>query len=211
MAEPVIRQIHQAFSQLVLDAERKPGSQAIIFDKRAPLPARFSTLESFRSQTRLHPVFKAFLLQERFPREFTQFKQTFIDIFPTVEDVVVDAPKRLGSKGELDMSFKLKERGVANGFQAAAIASGMNRVLHHLVDVMLAPAGTVVLIDEFENSLGVDCMGPLTQFILSRAHELQFIITSHNPSFIHSIPKNHWKLVQRKGNTVRVTPVTEPG
>ena len=63
--------------------------------------------------------------------------------------------------------------------------------------------------DEFENSLGVNCMGPLTDFILSRANDLQFIITSHHPYIINNIPKSYWKIVRRKGSAVRVTPASE--
>ncbi|KFA90838.1 hypothetical protein Q664_25995 [Archangium violaceum Cb vi76] len=107
------------------------------------------------------------------------------------------------------LSFKLKEHGVPKWIRAEDISSGMARTLNHLVDLMLAPAGTVVLIDEFENSLGVNCMGPLTDFILSRANDLQFVITSHHPYIINNIPKSHWKLVRRKGSTVRVTPASE--
>jgi predicted ATPase len=85
----------------------------------------------------------------------------------------------------------------------------MLRALGLLVDLTLAPPGTLVLLDEFENSLGVNCMGPLTDFMLSRTSELQFIITSHHPYIINNIPMAHWKLVQRRGGTVHVTPASE--
>ncbi|MCY1083475.1 AAA family ATPase [Archangium lansingense] len=209
--EPSIHHLRQAFAEYFSSAMGAQGSTEIVNTTPGPVAKGFPTLESFRGLTGLHPVVKAFILQEGSAERFERFKQLFIDIFPTVEDVRVDrrATMGLGRRIREYLSFKLKERGVPTWIEARDISSGMARTLNHLVDLMLAPAGTVFLIDEFENSLGVNCMGPLTDFILSRADDLQFIITSHHPYIINNIPKSYWKLVRRKGSTVRVTPASE--
>jgi predicted ATPase len=156
---------------------------------------------------------KAFFLQERFPAQFEHLKKLFIEIFPSVEDVVVTKTSlgnpQSGADLRIYLDFELKERGVSSRFRSSDLSSGMYRTLTHLIELWLAPAGSIVLIDEFENSLGVNCMGPLTEFIQSRASELQFIITSHHPYIINKIPKSHWKVVRRKGSVVTVTPASE--
>jgi predicted ATPase len=71
--------------------------------------------------------------------------------------------------------------------------------------VSTAPAGSVIVIDEFENSLGINCMPELTDFILDKAIERQFILTSHHPYIIHNIPWNKWQIVSRHDSDVKVT------
>jgi predicted ATPase len=207
--EPSIQGLRRGFAEHFLGMLEEPGVRTSVLNPELRLK-RYPTLESLRSHAGLHPVLKAFALQENFPAQFDRVKQLFIDIFPSVEDVVVDRRDPQGSTLiRALLSFKLKERGVPSWIEASDISSGMARTLVHLVNLTVAPAGTVVLIDEFENSLGVNCMGPLTDFILSRANDLQFIITSHHPYIINNIPKSYWKIVRRKGSTVRVTPASE--
>ena len=161
----------------------------------------------------LSPPLKAFLLQNQHPELFDQLTDAFIEIFPSVEDIRVEvASPSIGSTAqaqERQFQFSIKERGVEQWVHADTISSGMVRTLSHLVDLLLVLKDSVVLIDEFENSLGVNCMGPLTDVILSRAPDLQFIITSHHPYIINKIPKKYWKLVRRHGSVVQVTPSSE--
>lgn len=210
--EPSIERLRQAFAERFLSATEVRSTTQVVVDARGLAKRLSSTLEVLRNFVGLHPVIKAFVLQEGFAEQFKGLEQLFIDIFPSVEDVVVDRQESVSpvdGRSRDYLSFKLKERGVPSWIEAHDISSGMARTLNHLVELMLAPAGSVVLIDEFENSLGVNCMGPLTDFILSRANDLQFIITSHHPYIINNIPKAYWKIVRRKGSTVRVTPASE--
>ncbi|MFP2928189.1 AAA family ATPase [Pyxidicoccus sp. 3LG] len=211
--EPVIRQARQALVPRILD-EQSPRTFDSIPERTAEaLLTRMETLDDLRGLIDPSAIVKAFVLQERFPEQFDYLKRYFIEIFPAIEDISITkmyfgVPQ--DSRGRsLLLSFELKETGVAVRIPGQELSSGMIRTLTQLIDLWLAPAGTVVLIDEFENSLGVNCMGPLTDFIQSRASELQFIITSHHPYIINKIPKDHWKVVRRKGSVVRVTPATE--
>lgn len=208
--EPTIERLRQGFAEYFL-GEQEDTDLSVPGINVESLLKRYPTSESLRGNAGLHPVLKAFVLQERDPTQFERIKQRFIDIFPSVEDVAVHQWEIEVAGGVVRawLSFDLKERGVPTWIEAGEISSGMARTLSHLVELTVAPAGTVVLIDEFENSLGVNCMGPLTDFILSRANDLQFIITSHHPYIINNIPKAYWKIVRRKGSTVRVTPASE--
>ena len=49
---------------------------------------------------------------------------------------------------------------------------------------MLWPDGSVILIDEFENSLGVNCLDEITEDVVKESRRLQFILTSHHPYII---------------------------
>ena len=69
-------------------------------------------------------------------------------------------------------------------------------------ELFLCSEGTVILIDEFENSLGINCIDTLIENLLYDNRGLQFIITSHHPYIINSIGMEHWKVVSRNGGTI---------
>jgi predicted ATPase len=124
-------------------------------------------------------------------------------MFASVEDVKASASNELDSSW-IRHELMIREKGSEVWILQPEISSGMLRALVHLIELTLAPRGSVIVIDEFENSLGINCMPQLTDFILSRASDLQFIITSHHPYVINKIPPETWKLVTRKGGCVRV-------
>jgi hypothetical protein len=205
--DPLSQHLRQTFAEKLLDDRSGSALKQLTSSMtRDSIGEDVQSLDELRNRVRWAPIIKAFILQEKFPEQFMKVKQLFLDIFPTVEDVTVSSQFIGGTRL---VAFKLKEQGVGVWILGEGISSGMIRTFIHLIELMLAPAGTVVLIDEFENSLGVNCMGPLTDFVLSRANELQFIITSHHPYIINNIPKEYWKVVHRTGSTVRVTPATE--
>lgn len=99
--------------------------------------------------------------------------------------------------------IQIKEKGVGKWVQQSRISSGMFRSLIHIGELYLSPEGTVFLIDEFENSLGINCIDELTADILQSKRQLQFILTSHHPYIINSINFNNWKLVTRNASVVK--------
>jgi AAA15 family ATPase/GTPase len=79
----------------------------------------------------------------------------------------------------------------------------MLKTLIHISELYLSPEGTVILIDEFENSLGINCIDVVTDLIRENRN-IQFILTSHHPYIINNIGMEHWKIVTRKGGVVTV-------
>ena len=75
--------------------------------------------------------------------------------------------------------------------------------LTYLIEITSAPEGSVFVVDEFENSLGINCMPQLTDFILDKSPNLQFILTSHHPYIINNIPWKTWQLVSKTNGTIR--------
>ena len=79
----------------------------------------------------------------------------------------------------------------------------MYRTLFHIAELYLCADGTIVLIDEFENSLGINCIDDITDSIVTYTGDLQFIITSHHPYIINNISLDNWKVIFRKAGVVK--------
>jgi predicted ATPase len=90
---------------------------------------------------------------------FNTIKQRFTDVFPWVEDIQF-AP--LIKNKEVEPLLQIKENGVAEWINETQISAGMLKVLFKIAALYLAPEGSVFLIDEFENSLGPNCIDELT-------------------------------------------------
>ena len=148
------------------------------------------------------PLIRAFYLQKCSPKIFNEIKELYIDVFPEVKDVRVRSERN--SDVDFLLSFEIQENGLEDWIPQEQISSGMFRTLIFLVQVISAPKESVILIDEFENSLGINCMPDLTDFILDKSSDIQFILTSHHPYIINNIPWDTWQIVSKSGNKVRV-------
>lgn len=83
------------------------------------------------------------------------------------------------------------------------ISNGMLKTIYYIVELYTMSENALVLIDEFENGLGVNCIDVLSELILYERNDLQFIITSHHPKIIGAIEKEKWKIIQRDVATVK--------
>lgn len=83
------------------------------------------------------------------------------------------------------------------------ISNGMLKTIYYIVELFTMTEDSLVLIDEFENGLGVNCIDVLSEMLLYERRDLQFIITSHHPKIINGIEKNRWKIIDRDGSLVR--------
>jgi hypothetical protein len=174
---------------------------------------RYPNLDALREARNVPSLIKAYILQGDYREEFEYIKTDYLDIFDTVKDI------KLGRLSKLDpctsqevhsvrtedwLVIGLKEEGVKGWITSPRISSGMNRTLSYLIDLALAPPETVIIIDEVENSLGVNCLPNIMDRFLRRPQGLQFILTSHHPYIIENISPTQWQIVTRKGSTVRV-------
>jgi hypothetical protein len=69
-------------------------------------------------------------------------------------------------------------------------------------DIVSLPEGAIYIIDEYENSLGVNAIDFLPQFLLDYGEKVQFLITTHHPYLINSMPIKSWRVFHRKGSRV---------
>ncbi len=147
---------------------------------------------------------KLAIVYGRNPDIFNTIKKHFIDIFPQVEDVKFEPVRESNQSPDFSFPLQIKEKGVDNWIHQSVISSGMLKTFYHICELYLMSEGSVILIDEFENSLGVNCIDVITENLLDKSRNLQYIITSHHPYIINNISMKHWKIVTRKGGTVTV-------
>ncbi|TAH17456.1 MAG: ATP-binding protein [Cytophagales bacterium] len=136
---------------------------------------------------------------------FNIIKERFVSIFPTVEDLKVEIKNKgiFSSFAQKSLDIKIKESGVDKWIELPRMSWGMVRTLKQLSELYLCAEGTVFLIDEFENSLGINCINEITNDILASRRQLQFILTSHHPYIIDAIGFDNWKLVTRNGGIIK--------
>ncbi|MCZ8040600.1 MAG: AAA family ATPase [Microcystis sp. LE17-20A] len=158
---------------------------------------------------------KLLITYQKYPDTFEIIKRKFLDIFPQVEDLKIEflEPLKLGDLFvsstpmvlfEEPPRIQIKEKNSHVWILDPNISSGMIKSLMFLATIELSAAGSVILIDEFENSLGVNCLDTLTEDLLVNYRDLQFIITSHHPYIINNISPAYWKIVTRKGGVIKV-------
>ncbi len=140
-------------------------------------------------------VFDLYLMQEFYPEQFDELRSSFCGVFPSVSDV------RVVQDGVRErFSVEIRE-GPLTWVPQTHISSGMLKTLVYLYEFDASPSGSVVVIDEFEASLGLNCLPAMTDALLDRS-DCQFIVTSHHPYVINNIPKEYWRLVERRGSAV---------
>lgn len=133
-----------------------------------------------------------------------QFKSTF----PFVEDMrIVDFSKvhpNVGMAANVPVP-QIRERDSDSWVSLSELSSGMQKVLLILTDLQIIPEGGVYLIDEYENSLGINAIDFFPEHILTLTKPIQFFITSHHPYIINRIPVRNWYVFHRNGTQVSVT------
>jgi predicted ATPase len=141
---------------------------------------------------------------------FNEIKETYIKIFSFVEDLKlgqidldVDTNNAPAFILKLDKFIKIKEHDVIDWIDERYMSSGMFRTLMQIAELYLCADGSVILIDEFENSLGINCLNEVANEIMENNRNLQFIITSHHPYIINNIPMKNWKIITRKAGVIK--------
>lgn len=160
------------------------------------------TLSEIKNLKFRSAIDKLFLIQKNDIQSFNSIKESFQDIFPLVEDIDFEIASIF--KDEVIPLLKIKEFGVNNWIKQPEISSGMYRTLSQIVTLTLADDGDVILIDEFENGLGINCIDNLADMALEPDANIQIIMTSHHPYIINAIPFNDWRIVSRTGSNVSV-------
>lgn len=125
-------------------------------------------------------------------QEILEFYQ---EIFPEVEEIsyLPDESKRYGIAIRVNNNWILQK----------GISSGMLKTLWIIIKMKMMPGNAVVLIDELENGLGVNCIESVSDFIINSRPDVQILATSHHPYIINAIPMDNWMIVQRKEKVVK--------
>ncbi len=168
-------------------------------------------LDLLRRDLSVHPFTKLYVLQQDHLELFGRIVDDFADVFLTVRALKIANYSELGVRPHLGedsmanyLAVGLREEGVERWVLHSELSSGMAKTLSFLIEAALAPKGTVLLIDELENSLGVNCLPNVAGRMLEGLDRVQYLATSHHPRVINEIPFDRWKLVTRSGSNVRV-------
>jgi len=140
---------------------------------------------------------KLFLAVEGAPEVYALILDEVRAVFPGLEALIWDKDERHR------VHFRMKERGVAETIPDVRLSAGMRKTLLTIAAVHLCAEGSVLLIDEFENSMGVNCIDILSE-MTAGTRDLQFFVTSHHPYIINNVPVSDWRIVTRRGSQVRV-------
>ncbi|NQT35121.1 ATP-binding protein [bacterium] len=150
---------------------------------------------------------KLYLLQKFFPEKYELATSLFQDVFPSIKqtrvDLVSQTPSPIKIKGSFPV-FAVKEKGVQNWLPLPELSSGMQKVLLIITDVLSFTSGCIYMIDEYENSLGVNAIDFLPDFLIDHGGSNQFFITTHHPYLINNMPMSSWLVLNRRGSNVAI-------
>jgi AAA domain, putative AbiEii toxin, Type IV TA system len=205
--EEKIKPVVDAFSHMAYLDHTAPQAGHLIyrFDK---LCKRHRSVKKIR-EADLTTYAKLAVLYEVDKTLFGRIVAQFREVFTLVEDVKF-ARVFISPFSDIP-DLRIKERGVEKWIPEKYMSSGMFRTLMHLASLALWPDESVILIDEFENSLGVNCLDEVTAEMMGQRNRLQFIVTSHHPYIINNIPWKNWKVVTRKAGTVSTVNAAQAG
>lgn len=198
--EPSVKPIYDGFRQCyTLEQDNKSFASGLLVtiykDKKI-------TAEQIKQDVYFSPLDKLCLLRENNLPEFELICKSFINIFPSVESIDFSLIEEF--KSIYSLSLRIKEKKVQTWIEHKEISSGMFRTLLQITAIVMANDGDVIMIDEFENGLGVNCINELADLIMEPEADIQVVMTSHHPYIINAIPVKNWKILTRNGCDVHV-------
>ncbi|RLC21316.1 MAG: hypothetical protein DRI57_02625 [Deltaproteobacteria bacterium] len=151
---------------------------------------------------------KLYFLSREKPEIFQILCDYYTEVFPFIEKVEIKDLKELKpymeATGMFTPVFCIKEKYVDHWIPADQLSSGMKKVLLVLTDVCIFPEEGIYLMDEYENSLGINAINFFPSFLADIETDKQFIITSHHPYIINKIPVENWFIFHRKGSEIKI-------
>lgn len=207
--EPAISPIHRVLSHVFMSSMAEFEFPFWSQKQVAKWRREITTIEQLREAIRVPLIARFDILRTVAEPVYLEVVESFKEIFETVRDVRVGLARELllesGEEEESQMlTIAVDEEGIQKPILLAELSSGMRRTLRHLVELALAPEGSTVLIDEYENSLGVNCLPSVTRHLINRTRDLQLIATSHHPYVINNIDIRYWRVVTRVAGRVRI-------
>lgn len=138
-----------------------------------------------------------YCLKQIFPERYKFVIDFFKQIFQTVEKIDIEL-----LQDTIPRLF-IKEKSVKTKIPLEGISSGMIKALLIITDIISLSGGCTYIMDEYENSLGINVIDFLPELLLEYGGDNQFLITTHHPYLINNMPMKNWLVFNRKGSTVR--------
>lgn len=151
---------------------------------------------SFNIFSRLPVPVKLYVARKYFHNEiYVPIFDYVKELFPEMEDIDVTEDIRHDA-------FVISINTFGRKLLQEDISNGMLKTIYYIVELVTMKSEALVLIDEFENGLGVNCLDILSELLINERNDLQFIITSHHPKIIGGIPTSKWKIIDRVESTI---------
>ena len=123
----------------------------------------FGVSNNKRFLMRYSALIKMFIMNEFFPEYYQLFLEKLKTIFPVIEDIKVDMDENLKQ-----YNLFIKENG--QWIPKDEISGGMLKTIYILCVVEFSTNQSVILLDELENSLGVNCLDEITDYICEASY-----------------------------------------
>lgn len=150
----------------------------------------------FEMFSHLPVALKLYIAKQYYPELYTKIYSYIKDMFVEINDIdIVEDPIHELSWVAIEVYGKT--------LMQHEISNGMLKTIYYIVELMTMSENSLVLIDEFENGLGVNCIDVLAELLLEERDDLQFIITSHHPKIINQISDTKWRIIERDVNVVK--------
>ncbi len=149
----------------------------------------------FKYFSHLPAMLKIYIAKRYFPELYSKMYEAVKELFDEVQDFDVEEDPAMEM-------YLLCMTVYGKKLMQHDISNGMLKTIYYIAELFTMSEESLVLIDEFENGLGVNCIDLLSDLILNERKDLQFIITSHHPKIINSIAKENWKIIDRNEETV---------
>ena len=152
--------------------------------------------QPFEKFSHLPVPLKIYITKKYYPQMYAQIFSAVKELFMEINSIdIVEDPDREIYMVAIDVYGKrLLQHEISNG---------MLKTIYYIVELITMSKNSLVLIDEFENGLGVNCIDVLAELLLGERRDLQFVITSHHPKIINQISNKKWKFIERDIATVK--------
>lgn len=152
--------------------------------------------QKFETFSHLPVPLKIYITKKYYPTIYMDIFSAVKELFMEISDIdIVEEPLREISLVAIKVYGKT--------LMQHEISNGMLKTIYYVVELLTMSKDSLVLIDEFENGLGVNCIDVLAELLLSTRKDLQFVITSHHPKIINQISSQKWKIIDRDVNVVK--------
>ena len=157
---------------------------------------RENATQPFEKFSHLPVPLKIYITKEYYPQMYAQIFSAVKELFMEINsiDIVEDSDREVYMVAIDVYGKRLLQHEISNG---------MLKTIYYIVELITMPTNSLVLIDEFENGLGVNCIDVLAELLLGERRDLQFVITSHHPKIINQISNKKWKIIERDIATVK--------
>lgn len=139
---------------------------------------------------------KIYITKNYYHEQFEKILNSVQEIFPEIQDINI-------IKDFTRDCYFVEIKVYNKKLQQKDISNGMLKTIYYIVELYTASTDSLIIIDEFENGLGMNCIDSISDLMLYERTDLQYIITSHHPKIIGNIDYHSWKIIERDKRIVR--------